>query len=78
MVNLPKVNNPGKLAGVLVVLIFAGVGLLTSHITAGEWIAVSGPTLGYLLGNGIAARRGDPVEPVFGQTLRRRRTDRKG
>jgi hypothetical protein len=28
--------------------------------------AIGGLVVGYAVGNGIAARRGDPVEPIFG------------
>lgn len=36
------------------------------------YIGLMGLLIGYLVGNGVAARAGDPVEPVLGESVRHR------
>lgn len=61
-----NVNNPPKLVGVLVGMVVIGV-LMAVHTLTQE---VGAPMLtlmiGYLVGNGVAAKRGDPVQPILG------------
>jgi len=60
------VKNPPKawiiLAGLIAVTVLIGLGRVTSE--AG--LPVITAFVGYAVGNGIAARRGEPVEPIFG------------
>ena len=60
------VQNPPKawiiLAGLAAVTILMALGRVTSE--AG--LPVITAFVGYAVGNGIAARRGEPVEPIFG------------
>jgi hypothetical protein len=62
------VNAPGKL--ILLAIVAAGcvayvVVCQFTHGDAGPaWITL-GSIVGYLIGNGVGARRGQPQEPVF-------------
>lgn len=61
-----NVNNPPKLIGVLLGMVVVGV-LMAIHVLTSE---VGAPMLtlmiGYLVGNGVAARNGEPVQPILG------------
>lgn len=61
------VNNPPKLVGVLLAMLIIGV-LMATHVLTQE---VGAPMLtlliGYVVGNGIAAKHGDAVQPILGQ-----------
>jgi hypothetical protein len=65
-------NNPPKFYLLLITLIGVFALMLTDHIdtdNAQAW-ALIGSIVGYGIGNGIAAKAGQVVEPVF--TTRRR------
>lgn len=59
--NLPKL--------IIIALYIAGcfAALLIGRITFIEFTAAAGPFVGYLVGNGVAARNGDPVQPAIGR-----------
>lgn len=61
-----KVQNPPKawiiLAGIAAVTLLIALG----RITAEAGLPVITAFVGYAVGNGIAARRGETVEPIFG------------
>lgn len=58
-------NNPPKafllLVGMLCVTVLMAIGAIDQ--AAGT--AMIGSAMGYIIGNGVAARKGEPVEPVF-------------
>lgn len=61
-----KVTNPPKawiiLAGLAAVTLLIAIGRITSE----SGLPVITAFVGYAVGNGIAARRGETVEPIFG------------
>lgn len=60
------VNNVPK-AVILILLIVMFTALrAVDMIDQVTYVALIGPIGGYAVGNGIAARQGEPVEPVFG------------
>lgn len=61
-----KVNNPPKLLGILVAMIIIGVLLGLGSISESAGVPLLTLLVGYLVGNGVAARKGDPVEPALG------------
>lgn len=61
-----SVNNPAKLIGLCVLVVCSTLALATGKLHETAWVAIIGPIGGYLVGNGIAAKRDDPVEPVIG------------
>jgi ABC-type lipoprotein release transport system permease subunit len=70
-----NLNNPPKLIGIL-----AAMGCLTIVFAMGTlsesgYIGLMGLLVGYLVGNGIAARAGEPVEPVL--TESRKHSDQR-
>lgn len=60
-----NVNNPPKLYGIALFMVLASVGLFIGRLDATQWLASIGPFAGYLVGNGVAARKGDPIEPAI-------------
>lgn len=60
-----NLNNPPKFY--LVVLAFVSIVLLmiTNTIAPAEGLPLLGLLVGYSVGNGIAAKQNDPVEPIF-------------
>lgn len=60
------VNNPPKLLAMLVLAACITVLLVTHSISSDAGVGLLGGLVGYVTGNGIAARRRDPVEPVLG------------
>lgn len=61
-----NVNNPPKFYGILIYLAMASVGWFIGRMETVEWIAATGPVIGYLVGNGVAAKRKEPIEPAIG------------
>ena len=61
-----KVTNPPKAFIALVALICITVLRALDKIDQASFNAIGGLVVGYAVGNGIAARRGEPVEPIFG------------
>jgi hypothetical protein len=60
------VNNPAKLYIIGLIVVCATVLFAIGRISSvTEYLAVVGPFAGYLVGNGIAAKRGDPSEPAL-------------
>jgi hypothetical protein len=64
-VNL-SVNNPPKALIVLVGLICLTVLMALDGIDKATGAGMFGTIIGYAVGNGIAARNGQPVEPMIG------------
>lgn len=62
------VNNLPKLAGIIVAMLCLSILFGLERLTESGYIGLMGLIVGYLVGNGIAARRGDPVEPVLSES----------
>lgn len=58
--------NPPKALIALVGLICVTVLMALGSITSDAGMPIITMILGYAVGNGIAARRGEPVEPIIG------------
>lgn len=62
-----NVNNPPKMIVVVLALICLTVLLMSNTIDSAEGLGLIGLIVGYGVGNGIAAKQGDPVEPMIGR-----------
>lgn len=62
-----NITNPSKALIALVGLICLTVLLATDSIPSEAGIGMIGSILGYAIGNGIAAKTGQPVEPIIGR-----------
>lgn len=62
-----KLQNPPKAMIALVALICTTVLIGVNSITPEAGMPVVTLIVGYAVGNGIAARSGDPVEPIIGR-----------
>lgn len=60
------IANPPKAFIVLVGLIVVAILMGLSRIDPSAGTGLLGSMIGYAVGNGIAARKGDPVEPIIG------------
>ena len=58
-------NNPPKAFLLLVGMICVTILMALKTIDQSAGTAMVGSCLGYIIGNGVAARKGEPVEPVF-------------
>lgn len=61
-----SVNNLPKLVAALVLSGFMTLLMMTNHVSSEAGVPFLTAIGGYILGNGIAARRGEPVEPIIG------------
>ena len=59
-------QNPSKALIALVALVCITVLIAVRAIDANTGMPVITLIVGYAVGNGIAARKGDPVEPIIG------------
>lgn len=64
-----NVNNAPKLLGLMVALITFAVLFGLDKLSESAFVGLSGLIVGYLVGNGIAARNGQPVEPILTETF---------
>lgn len=62
-----NVNNPPKMIVVVLALICLTLLLMTKTIEAEAGLGLIGLIVGYGVGNGIAAKNNDPVEPMLGR-----------
>lgn len=60
-----RVEDPGKLAVMVLAIIAASVLVAIGRISAGEWVGVVGVIVGYVTGNGRLARRGKKPQPML-------------
>lgn len=60
-------QNPSKALIALVALICLTVLMAVRAIDSSTGMPVITLIVGYAVGNGIAARKGDPVEPIIGR-----------
>lgn len=61
-----NLNNPPKFYIVILALVCITVLMVTNTIDSDAGLGLLGLIVGYGVGNGIAARQGDPVEPIIG------------
>ena len=62
-----KVTNPPKALIALVGLVCLTVLMALNSIEEATGTGLIGSILGYAIGNGIAARQGQVVDPIFGR-----------
>jgi hypothetical protein len=67
-----SVVNWPKLVGIMLAMILLSVVFVTGNLTESGYIGLMGLLVGYLVGNGVAYRQGDPVQPVVGRQDRAR------
>jgi hypothetical protein len=67
-----NLNNPPKFYGVLVAMILLSTVFALDKLTESAYVGLMGLLVGYLVGNGIAATRGEPVEPMLGESASHR------
>lgn len=60
------VNNPPKLVIILAVCVSVVILMALGRIGPSEGMPILTLFAGYGVGNGVAAKRGEPVEPAFG------------
>ena len=61
-----NLNNPPKFYIIIVTLICLTILMVTNTISAEADLVPIGMIVGYAVGNGIAARNNQPIEPVIG------------
>jgi hypothetical protein len=61
-----EVNNPPKAYIVILALLCITVLMVTNTIESDSGLGLLGLIVGYAVGNGIAAKQGEPVEPIIG------------
>ena len=59
-------QNPSKALIALVALICVTVLIAVGSIDSDQGLPIITMIVGYAVGNGIAARKGEPVEPIIG------------
>lgn len=62
-------TNWTKLVVAVCVILCCTALMITEHVTEAAGMGLIGTVVGYVLGNGIAARRNEPVEPILGPRL---------
>ena len=62
-----EINNPPKAYIVILALVCITILMITNTIESDSGLGLLGLIVGYAVGNGIAARSGQPVEPIIGQ-----------
>ena len=60
-----SVNNAPKFFGIMFICVLIFFLLLFGRIDAVAGAGILGTALGYLAGNGVAAKQGDPIVPLF-------------
>ena len=59
-------QNPSKALIALVALICVTVLIAVGSIDSNQGLPIITMIVGYAVGNGIAAKKGDPVDPIIG------------
>ena len=62
-----NIANPSKALIALVGLVCLTVLMAVNAIESQTGVPILTTIIGYAVGNGIAARKGDPVEPIIGK-----------
>jgi len=63
-----NVNNPPKLLGIIVAMILLSAVFAFGTLSESGFLGLMGLLVGYLVGNGIAAKNGETTTPVFQET----------
>lgn len=71
------VNNPPKFVLLMVAIVGVVVLMALGRVSESAGMFFLGSATGIGIGNGIASRRGDEVEPIFGTQRYRRGTGHK-
>lgn len=66
-----SVLNVPKLVGAIVLIVSMTILMLHGSVSSEAGVPFLTAIGGYILGNGIAARRGDPIEPIIGSSARK-------
>ncbi len=61
-----QINNLPKLVVIGLFIVFCGAAYLFDKMTFEQFAMITGPFVGYLVGNGIAAKNGQQAQPVIG------------
>jgi hypothetical protein len=75
MPNGLNVNNPPKAYIVILALVCITILMVTNTIEAESGLGLLGLIVGYAVGNGIAAKQDQPVEPILGHGHRDQQED---
>ncbi len=62
-----NITNPSKALIALVGLICITILMVTDSISQDAGIGLVSAIIGYAIGNGIAAKQGQPVQPIIGK-----------
>jgi ABC-type lipoprotein release transport system permease subunit len=65
-----SVNNAPKLIGILLAMVLLTAVFAVGRLTESGYLGLMGLIVGYLVGNGIAAKNGEPVEPAISESTR--------
>jgi hypothetical protein len=65
-----NINNPPKFYGVLVMVLAVTLLVAMGRVEWDSADALYTAILGYLVGNGVAAKNDQPVEPIIGRKKR--------
>lgn len=71
------ITNQPKALIALVALVCITVLLMTDSIGQDAGTGLAGMIVGYAVGNGIAAKNGDPVQPIIGRVWTPGQGDRR-
>ena len=64
------VSNMPKLVGILLAMCLLTAVFAMGKLSESGYLGLMGLIVGYLVGNGIAARDGTTVQPIIGESLR--------
>jgi hypothetical protein len=73
-----NVTNAPKLVGILLAMVLLTIVFALGTFTESGYLGLMGLIVGYLVGNGVAARNGDPVQPVIGESPEHRERHTRG
>lgn len=65
-----SVNNAPKLIGILLAMVLLTAVFAVGRLTESGYLGLMGLIVGYLVGNGIAAKNGETVEPAISESTR--------
>lgn len=60
-----SLNNTPKFVGIMFICILVAVLLIAGKMDQVAGAGIIGTALGYLAGNGVAAKQGEPIVPIF-------------
>ena len=64
-----SVNNAPKLVGILLAMCLLTAVFAIGKLSESGYLGLMGLIVGFLVGNGIAARAGEPVQPVLAESV---------